>query len=747
MGDIRPVEIESSKLEGILGAAFAPVVTISELIKNSSDACLVKKDTIRVVIDTTNRTIIIKDNGNGISMEELDNLRRPGRSSKMTQGNLLSSIDEPYAGSKGLGILTAFSLCSRLEIKTFSQTDKQAYIFGWHKGSAQIEIILVDEQFIGTEVTLYGVNDEDIDLLIDSDELQKLFISSITYYRDSESLPIIEFFVDGEDVTVYPLEKIESLYEKYKKRKNPGRGYFVSKATFRYSNNNLILSYEDNEKALFGFTKESINLTDFESVKSFIYKYNIEFRNLKTVWEKLNKKVAVDDFEGCYYIWRDRKEDDLEKYPYGVRIYVNNYGLYRYLNSDDDWLQHTEISQNVRNTNFKLRNTYGYVSFYNYNEYDSGLIISNDRNDFKVNQAQKKFMYIMRHFVSGIFSYIDIAMRNYVPESPQFKCKYAKRNIHIGDSISIYDLISTQVPIGQIQIITDENTIINQDDLTLCVNKVGIHKVIFKYNELELSVELDAKDPTPRFKLIKEKIRKTEGSSIELSQYINQSSIVGFSISDIKISSEDSNIKNNYFTKENYPGAHLIDYSYKDEGYDITQKLQIILDPLRIKESKKIKELFPLHNKLIEYFKIKDVIKEISESYTQNPTICMISIRTLIEISLKAFEEKIFNVEVDNTANYSIEQKFKWIHDEICNDNTIIDKLLIDKYRAKLTTRYKKTINYYKRLSLNIYIHEHDSIATPNEVYAAVRRFSLILNFIIEALVLKQSDTTNETCY
>lgn len=64
------VGIATGQLEQLLAVAFAPVVALTELIKNSSDACTKKNDLISINIDTKQHTVKIKDNGKGFSEEE-----------------------------------------------------------------------------------------------------------------------------------------------------------------------------------------------------------------------------------------------------------------------------------------------------------------------------------------------------------------------------------------------------------------------------------------------------------------------------------------------------------------------------------------------------------------------------------------------------------------------------------------------------------------------------------------------------
>jgi molecular chaperone HtpG len=202
------VAIEEGRLEEILGTAFAPVIALSELIKNSSDACTVKNDTIRVEIDTLDSEVTVKDNGHGFSKEDIENLKVIGYSNKMKPENNLSYIGEPYAGSKGLGLLTAFFICQKLEILTFSKVDKCIYKINWEKGTSRISFAEVPKDkfvdFIGTQVTLKSVNTEHIKMLTRPKELKKLFLTSITFYKKSESLPNIEFYKNGQLLNLIP---------------------------------------------------------------------------------------------------------------------------------------------------------------------------------------------------------------------------------------------------------------------------------------------------------------------------------------------------------------------------------------------------------------------------------------------------------------------------------------------------------------------------------------------------------------
>ena len=138
--------------------------------------------------------------------------------------------------------------------------------------------------------------------------------------------------------------------------------------------------------------------------------------------------VQIPAFSGVLYTWRNRKSDDLEQWPVGVRIYINNYSLYRYLDKENDWLNLSEISQNVKATNYKLKNTYGYLDLTDYNENDEDLKISKERNDFVDSLSQRKFIHIMRDVIVGTFTRIDMAVKN--PPVQSFSLRFFKTLKH-----------------------------------------------------------------------------------------------------------------------------------------------------------------------------------------------------------------------------------------------------------------------------------------------------------------------------
>lgn len=738
------VEIQKGSLEEILALAFAPVVALSELIKNASDAAIIPKDTIQIDIDTKNCTIFIKDNGSGFSKEDIENLSIIGFSNKMLDQNIFSRINEPYAGNKGLGILTAFNLCDTLNIFTYSSLDKQGYKISWQKGTSSITYENTNEIIAGTEIKLNGVSEENIRLLIMPEEMLKLYLSSITYYLPSQSLPQINVYIDGIEKNLLPAQQFETYYKEKKiKPKGKKQGYFVAKATFKYENHQLHLSYEDNISQQYNFANEVIDLNSLNSLISFLNSKNLKSSQYKNIWNEFDKETRLDDFEGVFYVWRNTRDEDILTLPSGIRIYINNYGLYNYLNKNNDWLHHSEISQNKKATNYKLKNTYGYVNFKKFKEATSCLKISKERNDFVVNLAQKKFIYIMKEFISGIFSDIDIAVKKSSMPARSSKAlnpKCSHKTITIGDNFQISDLFRTDILLDDIHMEYDKKNILIDSQGQIQFLKRGQYFFSFSYNDETLNFDVIVEDKVPSFDLKKNEVSIIEGNTLNLQEMIKIGSLKNLNVEDIKISSQDAIIKSKVFTTTNLPSEYTIRYSY-DGDIPISKTLKVIVIELFSNEANKIKRLYPRYCNRTP--KIIDIINAIADSYVRNPTVAMIAIRPLIEVSLKSFISTFPSTSENNynSDNFAILGELGNLYNKIkLQKIENLDPLVLNKYHNDLLSSRKKTIDHYQKLDLNGYIHEHTTHATSTDVLETMKRFHLVLSFIIEALNATSSE-------
>ena len=726
------VSIQEGNFERVLAVAFAPVVALTELIKNSSDACVIPNDKICIYIDRQSQKIRIVDNGYGFGAQEIENLFDIGFSSKMKNGNKFSRIGEPFAGSKGLGILTAFNLCNMLEIFTFSQEDQKTYHIIWKKGTAEISWEETQKQMSGSELILHDVAPETFQLILHSDEQKKLYYSSIRSCIDNKNLPRIELFNDGILDNSFRVIKLEDLYQNNKKI---AKGFFVAKASFRYSQNKLTLSYEDNAKGILNFHDEEIDLTDLASVQRFLQKHRISGINLKEEVKEFDSYSKIEDFSGVYYIWRGAK-DAIKDYPYGVRIYINNYGLYNYLNSEYDWLQHSEISQNIKATNYKLKNTYGFIAFTNYCEEESSLKISNERNDFLETLSKKKFFFIMRKFVSAIFSRIDITIKNYKePDKVIFQKKgNAPKRVIVGSTLRLNELIKTNLPISNIDIKVPDGVCFDDfDEFTF--KTVGDFYLCFEYDSNSISVSITVEDSAPYFELKKAEIKIDENNTDDLLNYIKTSSLKNLSLNQIIIESKNAKIYNKrYFSANNTPGSYIISYKYSDE---LEQRLTVFVVPMHSKKIDRIKDLFP--HECRDYPKISEIILEISAMHYRCPLLCALSLRPLIECSLKAFIYEFYPDEdirkMKKEKEFNVEGKFDSLFNRIAQET--LPKLshdILKKYKDSLGEHHKQILNAYKTLDLNSHIHDPETFASEKDVVCFMRKLKPFLNFIIESL-------------
>lgn len=739
------VNIQTGKFEEVLALAFSPTVALSELIKNASDACSKKNDTIIIKIDTKNRSILIKDNGIGLSKSDITKLRDVGYSDKMRDGNNLSAIGEPYAGSKGLGLLTAFYLCEDLEIRTFSEVDKCAYKITWRKGTNIIKDLKIDEDITGTELYLHNISIENISYITLEEELKILYMTSINYYIENHSLPIIQIYVDEVLKSVSPIKKIDQLYESNKKGlKN--KGYFVAKASFKYSKGILTLSYEDNIENVYCFSDEKIQITDINSIISFLKSKQITLNRYRDMFIKLEGlNCDVDDFEGVYYIWRDKKNDEIVDYPYGIRIYVNNYGLYSYLNQDYDWLGHSEISQNKKASNLKLKNTYGYVCFTNYNEPNAWMKIAKERNDFEGTLAKRKFSLIMREFVSGIFSDIDIKIKNYVKNNHYtFRLRHNKRNIVLGNLFNLKELLNTDLIFDEIEIKCENTEYVLGEDGDITFNDCGQYHFSFQYEERILEAIVNVLDPAPNF-TIKKKVTVDENNSYDLRLLINRSKLENIELAQIEISSDEVDIKNGMLSPHTPPGTYTIYYKYTDEELEICHTAEVTVKQINSNEAKKIKKLFGDYYKLVGYDKTKEIIDGIAACHINYPTICMFSLRVLTEILLKDFFAK-YCLDSDYNNDGNLPGKLEaflnraFINSEKNNVmKKLVDQSIQNKYFNKLNDGNikKRILKSYNNLELNLFVHNPEFKCTSGEFKQSLNIMIPVYNLIIEALLFE----------
>lgn len=748
--------ILEGKYEEILAAVQSPVIALTELIKNAADSCQKNTDPIIVKIHTESKTIEIIDEGEGICEKEIERLGEAGYSSKMVGERTVSPIDNPLSGSKGLGLLTAFFISDLLEIETFSVEDQKLYFLTWKKGDQKFSYEeRTGSQRIGTRILLKNVEDEKLRMILLQEEKQKLFMTSLRFFTNDVRLPKIRLFVDEKEEFFYPSETIEEFYNR-NKADNKG---FIAKASFECEDNTIKLFYEDNISGFYTFNNQIIDLSNRGSVDVFAANIKAPERGVPVkkiaesdLFEESYCSISVPKFSGVLYTWRGIKDEQLEQWPVGVRIYVNDYSMYRYLDRDNDWLNLSEVSQNVKATNYKLKNTYGYLNLPHYNENLESLKISKERNDFVDSLAQRKFIKIMRDIIVAAFTRIDIAVKN--PPIQSIGLRQNSLTIRVGEKVSLSQyLICNNLGLDDIEISYDKNKLTIDEDWNASANSHGNYKIKFSYKDQSCEMTVIFKDKVPEFSLSKNFIEVYRGNTVNLQDYILPNSCKDVKLENIQIIADNQStiVSNDLFSKDNAVGRHLILYKYGEfQRTLIVSVKEIEKQPGGGAKTPRIDILFPKLDMLrSKSFKIPELVDAISSYYVEAPTLCMAAIRILVEASCKAYFQHLKNEEndfsfpslVSRTMNLQscVETTPDYQTYILGHEQTFIDafKNVSLQYNIALARDVKTNINnHVNTIDLNMFVHNPSVIATDTTVLKTMQIFSPLLNYIFDVLLI-----------
>lgn len=181
-------------------------IFLRELISNASDALdklyyksltdtelnIKKEDLeIRIELDKKERSIVIRDNGIGMTEEELENnlgtIARSG--SELFKENNEETKDMQIIGQFGVGFYSAFMISKRVKVTSKSINSEKAY--SWEStGADGFSIQECDKKENGTEIILYlkdNAEEENYDEFLENYTIERL----IKKYSDYISYPII----------------------------------------------------------------------------------------------------------------------------------------------------------------------------------------------------------------------------------------------------------------------------------------------------------------------------------------------------------------------------------------------------------------------------------------------------------------------------------------------------------------------------------------------------------------------------
>ena len=179
-------------------------IFLRELISNASDACdklrfeaisndsLLSKDTdlkIQIEFDKDDRTITVRDNGIGMSREEviqnIGTIAKSGTKEFLAQLTGDQSKDAHLIGEFGVGFYSAFIVADKVTLVTRRAGLEKDQAVRWEsEGTGSYTLEEVDREKRGTEVTLHLKEGEDE--LINGWRLRSI----VTKYSDHVPLPI-----------------------------------------------------------------------------------------------------------------------------------------------------------------------------------------------------------------------------------------------------------------------------------------------------------------------------------------------------------------------------------------------------------------------------------------------------------------------------------------------------------------------------------------------------------------------------
>lgn len=249
MAEIREFKTESKRLlELMINSIYTNrEIFLRELISNASDAIdkyhylsltndkLDSKEEheIHVAFDSKMRTITIKDNGIGMTYDELiDSL---GTIAKSGSKEFIEKMKEEkdqidIIGQFGVGFYSSFLVSSKVEVNTKSPFSEKGYTFV-SDGIEKYEIEENNLENHGTEIVLYlrkNTDDENYDEFLDEYQIKSL----VKKYSDYIRYPITMFVtksvaeldkdgneVEGKYEDKLELETLNSMTPIWKKRK------------------------------------------------------------------------------------------------------------------------------------------------------------------------------------------------------------------------------------------------------------------------------------------------------------------------------------------------------------------------------------------------------------------------------------------------------------------------------------------------------------------------------------------------
>jgi len=400
----KQLSMTSAQIAKVVGTVASPLIVVSELLKNAVDA---SAKNIDIFYDREHNTIAVENDHKGFSIEEIEALYTPGDSSKKVGSNLTNEYGMFLTGSKGLGLLSVFSLCEEAEIIT-APSDQKVHKVVLNRTSGTVEDYVTDQSFEKhfTQVVLKNVNPETIDFLSSEKEIRKLrHICSYLYKSQEVPFPKMQLRISGEEAQEinFSCDFPPMLYDvHFDFQKDSGELSFSCKSPGKSINSKSIVLKNFDMKSLREIMLMHYGIKDIISTRT-----NDPDSSVPANFNE------VPSFEGRVLVYENKSAGTkLKTYGAGVNVYVNDFALYNYLAEENDWLGLADFSQRKKSTRLKPHNVFGYVNFLSFDENVESLKISNERADFIQDLTYSKLMYLLKGVVMFIAFNIDVANKN-----------------------------------------------------------------------------------------------------------------------------------------------------------------------------------------------------------------------------------------------------------------------------------------------------------------------------------------------
>ncbi len=424
--------IVSSALKSLIGKELITndYVAVFELVKNSFDA---EAKEIKVILDLSSQTITIKDDGKGMSPEDIKNKWLfIGFSEKKDAGNAT------FSGNKGIGRFSCDRLGSLLNVKTIKGGIKTTFDINWNNFEKN-QLDKIETQ----SITLFSEpTNTHSGTIVTISSLRRNWVENDVYKTKDQLLKLLSPAVDDNK------QKIELVFinqlgiEEKTELHNDVFDYMKEKVVFVntvFSDNQILTELFDHGKRI--IKNISANNTLVKDANVFLF---FADKNAKTIFKK---KTGLDLVEyGNLFVYKN----NFRIYPFGDRGYDafgltqrKTQGLYRYLGPREiiGWISIIDRDNNFVEATSRDR---GFLE----NEYSESL--KESYMEF-VHKPLEKYVELLR--------YGNITIDDYLAtENADVVIKEISHNFTLKDSIDVSinrELLNSKTTDEMLKILSD----------------------------------------------------------------------------------------------------------------------------------------------------------------------------------------------------------------------------------------------------------------------------------------------------